>query len=141
MKQTRKKHNAQRGVQSEGGVGGGQGDRTIPELASEFGVHPNGIYTGRSSCWTGRRAFSKAAVARAHVGERGVSKSVVLLTGDRGFESVSLQRRVTCEPDFLDQGRSGPSYIGAEKSGSSLSARQGGQGSALPPSGNPVTQR
>ena len=23
--------------------------------------------------------------------------------GDRGFESVSLQRRVTCEPDFLDQ--------------------------------------
>jgi hypothetical protein len=26
------------------------------------------------------------------------------LTGDRGFESISLQRRVFCEPDFLDQG-------------------------------------
>ena len=25
-------------------------------------------------------------------------------TGDRGFESCSLQRRVHCEPDFLDQG-------------------------------------
>jgi hypothetical protein len=25
------------------------------------------------------------------------------LTGDRGFESISLQRRVTCEPDFLEQ--------------------------------------
>jgi len=25
----------------------------------------------------------------------------VLLTGDRGFESISLQRRVSCEPDFL----------------------------------------
>jgi hypothetical protein len=26
------------------------------------------------------------------------------LTGDRGFESCSLQRRVNCKPDFLDQG-------------------------------------
>jgi hypothetical protein len=24
------------------------------------------------------------------------------LTGDRGFESISLQQRVRCEPDFLD---------------------------------------
>jgi hypothetical protein len=24
--------------------------------------------------------------------------------GDRGFESCSLQRRVSCEPDFLDRG-------------------------------------
>src|SRR5205807_1850354 len=30
--------------------------------------------------------------------KRGVSKSVVLLTGDRGFESISLQRRVRSEP-------------------------------------------
>ena len=47
-------------------------------------------------------------MARAHVGERGVSKSVVLLTGNRGFESISLQRRVQCEPslgfaDLLDR--------------------------------------
>jgi hypothetical protein len=62
-----------------------------------------GSTTGRSSCWTGRRAFSKAAVARA-CWERGVSKSVVLLTGDRGFESISLQQRVHCEPDFLGCG-------------------------------------
>ena len=25
-------------------------------------------------------------------------------TGNRGFKSVSLQRGVPCEPDFLDQG-------------------------------------
>jgi hypothetical protein len=25
-------------------------------------------------------------------------------TGDRGFESISLHRRVRCEPDFLDHG-------------------------------------
>jgi hypothetical protein len=36
-----------------------------------------------------------------HGSARGVSKSVVLLTGDRGFESISLHRRVWCEPDFL----------------------------------------
>jgi hypothetical protein len=29
------------------------------------------------------------------------SGSVVSLSGDRGFESCSLQRRVSCEPDFL----------------------------------------
>jgi tetratricopeptide (TPR) repeat protein len=28
----------------------------------------------------------------------------VLFHGDRGFESTSLQRRVRCEPDLLDQG-------------------------------------
>jgi len=33
-----------------------------------------------------------------------VSKKCCLLRWDRGFESVFLQRRVSCEPDFLDQG-------------------------------------
>jgi len=32
--------------------------------------------------------------------ERGVSKSVVLLTGDRGFESISLHQRVGRTPNF-----------------------------------------
>src|SRR5271166_694549 len=29
--------------------------------------------------------------------------ALILLTGDRGFESGSLQRRVRCEPDFLSR--------------------------------------
>src|SRR6202035_1080867 len=58
----------------------------------------------RSSCCTGRRAFSKAAVARA-CWERGVSKRVVHLTGDRGFESISLQRRVSLSRDFFFVGQ------------------------------------
>ena len=28
---------------------------------------------------------------------------MVPFTGDRGFESISLQRGVRCEPDYLDQ--------------------------------------
>ena len=35
------------------------------------------------------------------IGRGGVSISVVFLTGDRGFESVSLQRGVHCEPNFV----------------------------------------
>ena len=30
----------------------------------------------------------------------GSLENVVLLTGDRKFESISLQQRVRCEPDF-----------------------------------------
>src|ERR1700694_4886897 len=30
--------------------------------------------------------------------------------GDRGFESISLRRRVTCEPDFRLPSRSGPTH-------------------------------
>jgi hypothetical protein len=41
MKRTRKKHNAV--IKAKGGVWRRSGDRTIAELASEFGVHPNGI--------------------------------------------------------------------------------------------------
>jgi len=33
------------------------------------------------------------------------SRIVIPSSRDREFESVSLQRGVSCEPDFLDQGR------------------------------------
>jgi Integrase core domain len=42
-------------------------------------------------------------VATGLIGLRSL-ESVVLLTGDRGFESISLQRRVDCEPESPDQG-------------------------------------
>jgi hypothetical protein len=41
-----------------------KGDRTIAELASEFGSIRTRSTTGRGSCWTARRAFSRGAVRR-----------------------------------------------------------------------------
>ena len=51
MERARKKRIA--GDESEGVGGGGRGNRTIAELASEFGVHPNGIYNWKKQLLDG----------------------------------------------------------------------------------------
>jgi hypothetical protein len=81
-----------RGLKRSGGGGGGRRDRTIAELASEFGVHPNGIYNRKKQLLDGAASVFEGGGGARVCWEREVSKSVVLLTGDRGFESVSLQR-------------------------------------------------
>jgi transposase-like protein len=67
------------------------GDRTIAELASEFGVHPNGIYNWKKQLLDGAASVFEGGGGARMLG-RGVSKGVVVLTGDRGFESIPLQR-------------------------------------------------
>ena len=101
MKRTRKKHNAV--IKAKGWRR--SGDRTIAELASEFGVHRNGIYNWKKQLLDGAASVFEGGGGVRACWERGVSKSVVLLTGYRWFESISLQQTVCLSPAAAFEGR------------------------------------
>src|ERR1700730_16862977 len=90
MKRTRKKHNA--AFKAKVALAAVKGDRTIAELASEFGVHPNQIYNWKKQLLDGAASVFEGG-GSAVVGTASEGQGDVLEGGESMRHAVEQQPR------------------------------------------------
>src|SRR6202022_70700 len=100
MKRTRKKHNG--AYKAKVALAAIKGDRTIAELASEFGVHPNQIYNWKKQLLDGAASvFEGGGAAAEGAASEGQVDLLYRQIGQLKVENVFLARKLGKGPRQL----------------------------------------